>query len=298
MDKLQAMATFVKIAEAGSLTAAAQECGRSLPAVVRNLADLERILNVRLFNRTTRKIALTAEGRLYLERCRRILGEIDETERALHADPVDPSGSITLTAPVRFGEIHISPLVTSFLKTHPRIQIKLLLLDRMVDMLEEGVDLAVRIAHTGDSAAIAKPVGQIRRVVCATPAVIKSFGRPRRPEDLMRLPCVLFSGVSAAGVWSFQKDGRKIQVKVKGQSTCNHAGAAVDACVAGLGFGLFLNYQVMPWVERGELKVVLEQFELDPLPVSLVFHHTRLLAPRIRIFIDYLFTELRRTFNR
>ena len=298
MDKLQAMAMFVKIAEAGSLTAAAHDSGRSLPAVVRNLADLEKALNVRLFNRTTRKIALTAEGRLYLERCQRILCDIEEAERALRTDPADPSGSITLTAPLRFGEIHISPLVTSFLKAHPRIQINLLLMDRMVDMLEEGVDLAVRIAHTGDSAVIAKPVGQIRRVVCATPKVIKSLGRPQRPEDLLQQPCVLFSGVSASGLWAFQKGGRKFHVEVKGQSICNHAGAAVDACVAGLGFGMFLSYQVMPWVERGELKIVLEQFELDPLPVNLVFHHTRLLAPRIRIFIDFLYSELKQALYR
>lgn len=293
MDKLQAMTVFVKIAEAGSLTGAANSLGRSLPAVVRMLAELEKALGVRLFNRTTRKIALTMEGRLYLERCRRILSDIEEAERALSNDQVEPSGAITLTAPLRFGELHISPLVTAFLKKYPRIQINLLLLDRVVDMLDEGVDLAVRIAHTSDSSLIAKPVGQLRRVICVSPALIEALGRPLHPATLHHLPCVVFTGVSNTGVWSFRDNGKRITVKVNGPLVCNQAKSAVDACAAGLGFGMFLSYQVRPWIERGELAVVLDDFELDPVPVNLVFHHTRLLASRIRMLVEYLAGELK-----
>jgi len=297
MDKLQAMTVFVKIAEAGSLTAAANELGRSLPAVVRMLAELEKALNVRLLNRTTRKIALTGEGRMYLERCRRILAEIEETELALTNDQVEPSGTITLTAPVRFGEIHVGPLVNAFLKKYPRIQINLLLLDRVVDMLEEGIDLAVRIAHTGDSLAIAKPIGELRRVVCASPEIINAFGWPQRPEDLSELPCVVFSGISNTGVWSFRNGAKRTAVKVNGQFTCNQVQAAVDACAAGLGFGKFLSYQVLPCLRNGALSVVLEEFEEPAIPVNLVFQHTRLMPSRIRILVDYLAAELKHSLS-
>lgn len=297
MDKLQAMSVFVKIAETGSLTAAANELGRSLPAVVRLLAELEKVLNVRLFNRTTRKIALTAEGRLYLDRCRRILVEIEDSERALSNDVDDPIGTITLTAPLRFGEIHVSPLINMFLKKYPRIKINLILLDRMIDMLEEGVDLAVRIAHTGDSTVIAKPVGQIRRVVCASPGAIQSFGLPQLPKQLENLPCIVFTGITNTGNWVFSDNGKQISVKVSGPLQCNQAKSAVEACAAGLGFGMFLSYQVMPLVAAGELKVVLENFEPEPIPVNLVFHHTRLIAPRIRLLIDYLASELTGSLN-
>lgn len=295
MDRLQAMGVFVKIAEVGSLTGAAAALGRSLPSVVRMLAELEKALGVRLFNRTTRKIALTTEGRFYLERCRWVLSEIEETERALSNDQAEPSGAITLTAPVRFGEIHISPLVSEFLKRYPRISVNLVLVDRVVDMLEEGIDLAVRIAPASDSSLVVKPVGRLRQVVCASPELIDRFGRPQHPEALGQLPCVVFTGISNANLWSFRDKGKRTTVKIHGQLTANQAKAAVDACAAGLGFGMFLSYQVMSRIERGELIVVLENFELEPVPVNLVFHHTRLMAKRVRLLIDYLNSELKRS---
>lgn len=293
MDKFQAMTVFVKIAEVGSLTGAANALGRSLPAVVRLLAELEKSIGARLFNRTTRKIALTLEGRFYLERCRRILSEIEDTERELSNDQTDPAGVITLTAPIRFGEIHVTPLVTAFLKKYPRMQINLLLLDRVIDMLEEGVDLAVRIAPTNDSSVVAKPVGQIRRVVCASPQLLKIHGPPQRPEALSELPCVGFSAISHTNQWTFRENGKRFTVKTKSQFMCNQAKSAVDACAAGLGFGMFLSYQVMPSIERGDLSVVLEAFEPEPVPVNVVFHHTRLMANRVRVLVDYLSEELR-----
>ena len=182
MDKLQAMSVFVKIAEAGSLTAAANSLGKSLPAVVRMLAALEDHLQVRLFNRTTRRIALTEEGNVYLTRCRKILTEIEESELALSQHQVEPHGAITLTAPVRFGEMHITPSVTRFLDQYPKVQVNLLLLDRVTNLLDEGIDLAVRIAHLEDSSLIAKPVGEIHQVVVASPALlVKTGGAPERP---------------------------------------------------------------------------------------------------------------------
>lgn len=293
MDKLQAMAMFVKIAEKGSLTAAANALGKSLPSVVRMLASLEESLQARLFNRTTRRIALTEEGRFYLERSRKILAEIEESELALSKDQVEPRGTITLTAPVRFGEMHVAPSVTRFLEQYRRVQVNLLLLDRVVNLLDEGIDLAVRIAHLDDSSLIAKPVGEIRQVVCASPALLaESNNVPLRPEQLSDLPCVRFTGISPNSVWHFRDNGKCLGVQTNGAFMCNQVRASVDACVAGLGFGLFFSYQVMPWVERGELEIILSDFEPAPLPVSLVYPHTRLMATRVRTLVDWLALDL------
>jgi DNA-binding transcriptional LysR family regulator len=278
----------VQIAERGSLTAAAEALDKSLPSVVRILASLEEYLRVRLFNRTTRQIALTEEGRIYLESCRRILAEIDDAESALGQDEAEPRGMIAVTAPVRFGEMHVAPAVTRFLLRHPQVQVRLLLLDRVIDMLEEGVDVAVRIAPLADSSLVAKPVGRIRQVVCASPKLLGEVGRPGRPEYLAELPCVRFTGISSGSVWHFFRKGKPLSVTVNGSLSCNQVGPAVNACIAGLGFGMFFCYQVMPAVRRGELELVLTEFEPDPLPLSLVFPHNRLMSPRLRIFVDWM----------
>ena len=293
VDKLQAMAVFVKIAEKGSLTAAANALGKSLPSVVRMLAALEESLQARLFNRTTRRIALTEEGRFYLERSRKILAEIEESELALSKDQVEPRGTITLTAPVRFGEMHVAPSVTRFLAQYRRVQVNLLLLDRVVNLLDEGIDLAVRIAHLDDSSLIAKPVAEIRQVVCASPALLaESNSAPLRPEQLSDLPCVRFTGISSNSIWHFRDNGKRLSIQTNGAFMCNQVKASVDACVAGLGFGLFFSYQVMPWVESGELEIILSDFEPAPLPVSLVYPHTRLIATRVRTLVDWLALDL------
>ena len=296
MDKLQAMSVFVKIAEKGSLTAAANSLGKSLPAVVRMLAALEDNLQVRLFNRTTRRIALTEEGHIYLERCQKILTEIDESERALGQHQVEPHGSITMTAPIRFGELHVAPSVARFLKQYPRVQVNLLLFDRITNLLDEGIDLAVRIAHLEDSSLIARPVGEIRQVACASPTLIKaSGGAPKRPEALSDLPCVRCTSISSSPVWHFNENGKRIDVQIDGAFICNQVKTSVDACVSSLGYGVFFNYQVMPWVRRGELEIVLNDFEPKPLPLSLVYPHTRLMAMRVRELADWLARDLKQT---
>jgi DNA-binding transcriptional LysR family regulator len=293
MDRLQAMTVFVEIARCGSLTAAAAAVGKSLPTVVRVLAGLEEALHTRLFDRTTRRIALTEEGRVYLEHCRRILAEIDEAERALGQQRSEPVGSITITAPVRFGEMHVAPLVTGFLAAHAKVEARLLLLDRVVDLLEEGIDVAVRIAQPRDSTLVARTVGEIRHVVCASPELLRRLGRPARPADLASLPCVRFLGISAGSVWSFGEGEDAEDVPVNARLQCNHAGASLDACVAGLAFGRFLSYQVTPAVRRGEIEIVLREFEPVPVPVAVVYPPNRMQSARVRVFVDWLARGLR-----
>lgn len=298
MDKLQAMSVFIQIADRGSLTAAADAVGKSLPTVVRVLASLEDHLQARLFNRTTRRIDITEEGQFYLERCRKILSDIEETEHTLGQDQIVPRGIITLTTPIRFGDIHVAPSVTRFLQAYPQVQVNLLQHDRVVSLLDEGIDLAVRIAHMHDSSLIAKPVGEIRRVVCASPRLLEMPDHhPDHPQQLAKLPCVRFTGISSGDVWQFHDRGKRLDVPVSGNLLCNQNSTAIKACAAGLGFGSFLSYQVKSWLDSGELKIVLEDFQLPALPVSLVFPHTRLMALRVRTLVDWLAEDLRRSLS-
>lgn len=288
MDKLEAMRTYVAIVDGGSLTAAADALGRSLPTVVRVLAALEENLGIRLLRRTTRRMSLTPEGRTYLERCRRILSDVEEAERSLASAQREPRGDIRMTAPVLFGQMHVAPAVRDFLRRHDQVRVELLLLDRMVNMVDEGIDLALRIAHLADSTMIAVPVGRVRRVVCASPAMLERAGTPAHPRELSQRPCVGFSGIGPGDSWTFHENGREIPIKVAGNFSCNQVTPAVEACAAGLGFGRFLSYQIEPHVRSKTLTVVLEAFEPPPLPVSLVYPEARLMSTRLRALLDWL----------
>ena len=293
MDKLQAMNVFVEIAKKGSLTKAADSLGKSLPSIVRILAVLEESLQVRLFTRTTRKIAITTEGQIYLDHCHKILTEINDTEQLLTNEKIEPVGTIKLTAPVRFGEMYVEPAISKFLKQYPQMHIDLLLVDRIVNLLDDGIDLAVRIANNRDSGMIAKPVGEIKQVVCASPKVIETYGTPHKPEELADLPCILFSNLSAGNKWTFIDNNKTISVKINGPFRCNLVSSSVESCVHGLGFGKFYNYQVSPWVKRGDLNIILEDFEPASIPISIIFHHPRFMAARVRLFVDFLSKELK-----
>lgn len=291
MDKLRAMQTFVRIVDKGSLTAAAASLGTSLPAVVRTLAALEAHLQVRLLNRTTRRLALTEDGRSYLDSCRRILATIDEVEAGLTTRQVELAGHLTVTAPMLFGQMYVAPAVTRFVQRYPAVHCSLNLADRVVDLLEEGVDVGVRIGPLRDSTLIAQPVGRIRRVVVATPAFLRKHGVPRHPEDLTRQPCLRFSSGNPHW-WTFQDDGRVFQVPVTGNLEFNQTAPAVTACAAGAGFGHFLSYQVAPLVAEKKLRIVLEDYELAPWPLSVLYPHARMLPARTRALIDWLKADL------
>jgi DNA-binding transcriptional LysR family regulator len=291
MDKLRAMEAFVRIVERGSLTAAADALGSSLPSVVRTLASLEAELDVRLLNRTTRRIALTDEGREYYERCRRVLAEVEEAEAALSARRAAPKGRLRVTAPVMFGRLHIAPVATGFAARHPAVQLELILLDRVVDLLEEGVDLAVRIAHLPDSSLVAIRVGETRRVVCASPAYLRRAGTPQSPAELARHRCVSFAGLNPGfDEWRFDKE----RVAVHAALASNQVDAALDACASGLGLGQFLCYQVQALLDAGRLKRVLADFEPAPLPIHVIYAHARLLSSNVRAFVDWTVPQLRK----
>ena len=292
MDKFKAMQTFVNIADGGSLTAAARAGGSSLPAVVRSLAAYEAGLGVRLLNRTTRRISLTEEGRTHLEACRELLAAVAEAESALSEGSVEPAGHLTITAPVLFGQMHVAPAVTRFVQHYPQMRCSMVMLDRVVNLLEEGVDVGIRIGVLHDSTLVAQALGEIRLVCVASPAWLKRHGTPQHPRELAGVNCVR-SLPGGARPETFYEGGRPFKVRLTGNLDFNHVLPAVQACAAGVGPGVFFSYQVAPLVAQKKLKVVLEKFEPPPWPVNVVYPHARLLPARTRVFIEWIKQELR-----
>jgi DNA-binding transcriptional LysR family regulator len=293
MDKLRAMETFVRIVERGSLTAAAESLQASLPSVVRSLAALEAALDVRLLNRTTRRIALTDEGREYYARCQRVLAEVDDAEAALSARRAVPKGRLRVTAPVMFGRLHVAPVLTEFMGRFPAVKVELILLDRVVDLVEEGIDVGVRIGQLPDSSLVAVPVGQTRRVVCASPAYLKGAGVPASPSDLSAHRCVSFGGLSPGHEWRFVVGGKAARVTVAPALASNLIDPVLDACVGGAGLGQFLSYQVKELLEARKLRRVLAEFEPPPLPINAIYPSARLLSSNVRALVDWAVPRLR-----
>jgi DNA-binding transcriptional LysR family regulator len=289
MDKLRAMRTFVAIADAGSLTAAARELESSLPAVVRLLAALEQELGARLLQRTTRRIALTEAGRRYLERCRAVDTLIGEAEAELRAEQTQPRGLLTLTAPVLFGTRHVTSAVSAFVERYPEVRVEFLLLDRVVQLVEEGVDVGVRIGELEDSSLIARPASSMRRLTVAAPRYLARRGSPTHPRDLLAHNCIVAPG---RGPWLFQLQGEVLPVPVQGNLRVNQAAVGAHACAAGVGIGSFFAYQVADELASGALKVLLEGYERPPRPIHIVYPQARLLPARTRIFVDFLLQHI------
>ena len=297
MDKFKAMNIFIGIVEAGSLTAAAERLGVSLAAVVRSLAALEESLGVRLLNRSTRRIALTEEGRDYLERSRRLLADLADMENAVAARRARPSGRLTITAPVMFGRLHVAPVVTDFLAEHPEMSVELLLVDRVLDLLDESIDLALRIGPLPDSGLVAVPVGCTRRVTCASPAYLARHGRPTHPAELAGHAVIRLTGLGDGHEWHFERIGERgsehVRVPVRSSFATNQVDVALDACRKGIGCGRFLAYQVQAAEGAGELQRVLDDWAPPAVPVSLLYPHGRLLPSRVRAFVDWAVPRLR-----
>lgn len=297
MDKLKAMSAFVRIVEAGSITAAADAMEVSQPSMVRLLAALESELGVRLLNRTTRRMALTDEGREYFERCRLVLSAVDETEANLRARRVEPRGRLRVTSSVTFGRSLLAPLVVDFMSAHPQLRVELVLLDRVIDLVEEGIDVGVRLAQLPDSTLVAAHVGETRRMVLGSPALL----RRHRVADLAALqtaPCVSFSGLVGSNDWPMAVNGKPARVPVHTVFTTNQIDAAILACLRGVGYGQFFDYQVHEPLRAGKLKPVLPENWPDPTPIQVVYPQARLLSGNVRSFVDFVRPRLVRALGR
>ena len=295
MDRLEAMRILLRVADRGSFSAASRDLGVPLATVSRKVGELEAHLGVRLLVRTTRKVALTDTGVAYLASARRILEDIEETERIAAGEFHAPRGELTLTAPVLFGRLHILPIVTDFLAAHPEINVRLLLSDRNLHLLDEHVDMAVRIGRLPDSTMIATNISSMRTVVCASPKLIDACGMPGRPEDVAAMPCVNFEFLSPAASWLFRsaETGQAVDVAVSPRLSVSTAEAAVEAAARGVGATRVLHYQCAEQVRDGGLRIVLEDFEVEPIPVHLIHAACGTLPSKMRIFLDFAVPVLR-----
>ena len=285
MDRIHAMRIAVEVAERNGFAGAARALHLSPPAVTRAVAALERTIGARLFVRTTRTVRLTEAGSRYVDDCRRILGELREAEAGAAGTHASPAGVLTVTAPALFGRLHVLPIVLAFLDAHPAIRIRTLFVDRLASLVDEDIDVAVRIAHLPDSGLSAVRVGSVRRVLCGAPAYFAVHGVPRVPSDLQRHAVIGREGVLGSNEWRFGRNA-EVRVDVQPRLTCNTNDAAMAATLAGFGLSRFQSYQVAADVAAGRLRVVLAAHEEDPVPVHVVHVEGRRATARVRAFVD------------
>lgn len=294
MNRLEAMTILVAVVETGSFTAAGRRLGIPLPTVSRKLAELEAHLGgTRLLVRSTRRLSLTEAGADYVAACKRILEEIEAADRKASGEYALPKGELVLAAPIVFGRLHVLPVVAEFLATYPEIDVKLLLSDRNAQLVDDHIDLALRIGSLPDSAMIALPLGTVRWIVCASPAFLAAQGRPQAPADLAGLACVTFDMVGTSTAWAFSRGKTAESVPVRSRLSVNTAEAALDAAAEGVGLTRVLSYQAARAIAEGRLERVLEDFEPPPLQVSLIHPPQRMLPLKTRSFIDFAAPRLK-----
>jgi DNA-binding transcriptional LysR family regulator len=293
LDRFDSMAVLIAAAEAGSLSAASRRLGMPLTTVSRKVAQLEAMLKTQLLNRSSRRLALTETGRNFVAAGKRILEELEAAEREAAGEYSAPKGELVITAPMVFGRMHLLPVIADFLKLHPAIDIRLVQADGRLNLLEDRVDLALRIGALGDSSLIATRLGATRYVVCASPAYLKARGKPRTPRELGAHDCITFAGVAAPESWSFPMGRRHGAVRVHSRLVVNTAEASIDAAIAGLGITRALSYQIADTIGSGRLVTLLETFEPEPWPVHLVYAGGRLVPAKLRAFLDFAAPRLK-----
>lgn len=295
MDRLEAMSLLIAAVEDGSLSAASRRRGMPLATVSRKVAELEAHLGTRLLVRTSRRLTLTTAGEAYLAACRRILEQVGEAERTAAGEYSAPRGDLVLTAPIVFGRLVVLPVVTEFLALYPEINIRMILTDRVLHVIDDHIDLAVRIGELPDSTLRATRLGTVRRVLCASPAYLTAQGVPATPAELIRHACISFDSLPSIEPWRFvHAKGKSPQtVAIRPRLAVNTAEAAIDAALAGLGLARVLSYQVAAQVSAGLLQIVLPKFEPPPLPVSLVQAGSVPLPRKMQVFLDLAIPRLR-----
>ena len=291
MDRLEAMRAFVAVATSGGFASAARQLGLSPPAVTRAVAALETRIGARLLHRTTRVVRLTDAGERFLADCRRIIAEVEDAEAAAAGSHRDLRGRIGVTASAMFGRLHVTPIALDFLRLHPGVELRTLFVDRVVSLLEEGLDVAVRIGHLPDSSLTAVRVGSVRRVVCASPAYLAARGTPQTPGELTAHDTVAFAGLTPGREWSFAAGAA---VSLAPRFTTNLPDVAIASVRAGHGLATLLSYMVASELERGQLVAVLTAWEPPPLPVHVVYGAGRRASARVRAFVDHAVAGLRR----
>jgi DNA-binding transcriptional LysR family regulator len=286
MDRFAAMKAFVAVADARGFAPAAYRLGWSPSVVTRLVARLEARLGIRLLQRTTRAVTLTDAGTRYLERARRVLTELEEADEFAASERARPAGRLVVSAPAMFGRLHVSPLMCRYLGENPDVVGELTLSDRMVNLVEDGIDLAVRIGHLADSSLIARKAGTTRRVLVASPAYLERHGVPASPLELATHRTIQFSAFAPMSEWSFREGDRDVRVPITSHYVTNSADAALWHAEHDGGLTFALSYQVAEAVQGGRLRLVLEAFEPAALPIHFVYPSSRLLSAKVRTFVD------------
>lgn len=293
MDRFHLINVFVAVVDAQGLAGAARKLAISPPAVTRAVNELENHLGLRLLTRTTRTVRVTDAGARYAQDCRRILAELAEADESVSGLHGAPRGRLTLTAPVLFGGLYVTPIVTEYLQRYPEVSASCLFLDRVVNLVDEGVDVAIRIGELPDSTLQAIRVGQVRQVVCAAPAYLAAHGVPQTPDDLHQHAIVSASSITPNPEWRLLQDGVPRSVRLQARMTTTTNDSAMAAVVGGLGVTRLLSYQVAEHLRAGRLRTVLTNYEPAPLPLHVVHREGRQAAQRVRAFIDLAVERLR-----
>jgi DNA-binding transcriptional LysR family regulator len=286
MDRIDAMQAFVLVADLKGFAPAARKLGLSASGVTRLIAALEDRVGARLLQRTTRSVTLTDVGARYLERARRIVADVEEAEISAQAERTQPSGRLVVSAPLGFGRIHVTPLISTYLKRYKEVAGELRLSDRMINLVEDGVDCAVRIGHLSDSSLVARSVGDMRRIVVASQDYLARRGEPKNPAEIPSHDTIQFGAITAAPEWRFVEAGAEIRVVCTPRFTTNSADAAIWHAEQGGGLTRVLAYQAAEAIAKAKLNVVLADFEQPPLPIHIVYPTSRLLSAKVRTFID------------
>ena len=285
------MQAFVAVADLEGFAPAARKLKLSPSAVTRLIAALEERLGARLLQRTTRSVTLTDTGRHYLERARRILADVEEAERAAEGERTRPSGRLVVSAPLGFGRLHVSPVMSAYLKRYGEVSGELRLEDRMISLVEDGIDLAVRIGHLADSSLVARHVGEMRRIVVASPAYLKARGEPKTPEAIASHDTIQFGSTAGVADWRFLDAGEEVRITYDPRFSSNSSDAAIQYAAEGGGLTRVMAYQAAEALKAGKLIIVLQKFELPAVPINIVYPTSRLLSAKVRSFID-LVTEI------
>jgi DNA-binding transcriptional LysR family regulator len=293
MNRLEAMSIVLAVAEAGSLSAAARQQKTPLATVSRKVSELEAHLQTKLFNRSSRALVPTDAGRSYIAAAKRILADVAEAERAASGEYTTPRGELSVSATVALGRLHLQPVVAEFLAAFPEVDVQLSLQDRAVNLLEDHIDVALRIGALADSSLIAVRIGEIRRVVCASPAYLKARGTPKSPDDLAAHNCVSYAPFQSPTLWRFKRDQTEYAVPVRSRLIVSNLESACDGARAGVGVTVAFSYHVAESIKSGELIPLLQDFQPPPQPVSFVYSPNRFMPVKLRAFLDFALPRLR-----
>jgi len=294
MDRLEAMLIVLTVAESGSLSEAARRLNTPLATVSRKVTDLEAHLRAKLFNRSRRKLVLTEAGSSYVAACKRILADVTEAERAASGEYTAPTGELIVTTPIGLGRFHLIPILTDFLRAYPDIDVRLVLSDRIVGLLEESIDVALRVGELPDSSLIALRVGTTRRVVFASPNYLAARGTPRAPDDLVGHDCISYPGFFGPDVWTFVRGKTEIAVPVHSRLVVSSVEAACEAARADIGITVAFSHNVRAALETGTLEAVLDDFQPAAIPINLVYTAGRSLPIKLRAFLDFAAPRLKK----